>query len=195
MKPRIADLFCGAGGSGMGLHRTGFEVVGFDIEPQKNYPFEFHQQDAFDVDLSNFDAVWASPPCQAYSRLRHLPWLRGKEYWDSIPPTRDYLVASRIPYILENVIGAPLEAGWLCGTMFNLPFYRHRLFETNWFWMQLGHPKHRLVFKRGRLFGSRQHSVSGLLGIDWMTRDELAQTIPPAYSEWLGQRLLEAMKL
>ncbi len=95
----------------MGLHRVGFEVVGFDIKPQPRYPFEFHQADALTVDLSGFDAVWASPPCQAYSIMRNLPWLKDKEYPRLIDPTREVLVASGKPWIIENVMGAHLHAG------------------------------------------------------------------------------------
>ena len=192
-KPRIADLFCGAGGAAMGLHRAGFEVVGYDIKPMPRYPFEFHQQDALTVDLSGFDAVWASPPCQRYSIMRNLPWLKGREWWDSIPPTRMLLKESGLPYILENVMGAKLEGGWLCGTMFGLPVYKHRAFETHWFWLQPGHPKHRMVIKAGNYFGAnggRLVMESRLMGIDWMTRAELTQAIPPAYSEFLGKQLM-----
>ena len=155
---RIADLFCGAGGAGMGLSRAGFEVVGFDIEPQPHYPFEFRQADALTVDLSEFDAVWASPPCQMYSIMRNLPWLKDREYWDSVPPTREHLVASGLPYIIENVVGAPLQNyTMLCGGMFGLPLYRHRWFETTFFVsLPGGHPKHRTVISPGRMLGGRE---------------------------------------
>ena len=166
-RPLIADLFCGAGGAAMGLHRAGFDLVGFDIEVQKNYPFDFVRQDALTVDLSPFDAVWASPPCQAYSLMLNLPWNQDKDYPTLILPTRQMLDKLGKPYIIENVMGARrgskalrnrnledhgMEAGWLCGGMFGLPFYRHRLFESNWFWMQPGHPKHRHVIRSGHLF-------------------------------------------
>ncbi len=239
-KPRIADLFCGAGGAGMGLHRAGFEVVGFDIKPQPRYPFEFHEADALTVDLSGFDAVWASPPCQAYSIMRNLPWLRDKEYPRLIDPTREVLEMAGHPWIIENVMGAHLPAGWLCGTMFGLPFYRHRAFESNWFWMQPGHPKHQFTVRNGRMMGSRARVIvfsnaedsrrkqswpgrrgeagNGLtltngarqygsgyghaagvaavreaMGIDWMKRDEITQAVPPAYSEYLGRALMQAL--
>lgn len=208
-RPLIADLFCGAGGAAMGLHRAGFDVVGFDIEPQKNYPFDFVQQDALTVDLSPFDAVWASPPCQAYSIMRNLPWLRDKEYPRLIAPTRRMLEAGRKPWIIENVMGAHLPAGWLCGTMFGLPFYRHRSFESDWFWMQPGHPKHRATVRNGRTHGARARDVvfgtdgsgsSGVaavreaMNISWMTQAELSQAIPPAYSEYLGTQLLRHLE-
>ena len=168
-RPRIADLFCGAGGAAMGLHRAGFDVIGFDTEVQKNYPFDFVRQDALTVDLSPFDAVWASPPCQGYSIMNNLPWLRGREYPLLILPVREALEALGKPYIIENVMGARhgakglqkrgleahgMQAGWLSGGMFKLPFYRHRLLESNWFWMQPGHPKHMAVIKHGPLFGN-----------------------------------------
>ena len=194
-KLRIADLFCGAGGAAMGLHRAGFEVVGFDIAPQKNYPFEFHQQDALTVDLSGFDAVWASPPCQYYSRLRFLPWLRDKVYWRSIPPTREHIQASGKPYIIENVE----DARWdmpdsivLCGKSFGLHLFRHRCFETSWFQLVMPHQKHTETITEGRAsLGERRKTYreGARLGIDWMTGKELAQAVPPAYSEYLGEQL------
>ena len=213
-RPRIADLFCGAGGAGMGLHRAGFEVVGFDIEPQKNYPFEFHQADALTVDLSGFDAVWASPPCQFYSRLRHLPWLRDKVYWRSIPPTREHIQASDKPYIIENVE----DARWdmpnsitLCGKAFGLRLFRHRCFETSWFELAPVHEKHTEVIAAGRAsLALRRHGLNGWggpaghqggverhreqMGINWMTGKELSQAVPPAYSEYLGKQLMKVLK-
>jgi DNA (cytosine-5)-methyltransferase 1 len=101
----------------MGLHRAGFEVVGFDIEPQPHYPFEFHQQDALTVDLSEFDAVWASPPCQRYCSMSR----NHAGHPDLYGPTRLFLQWAKKPYMIENVIGAPYESGIiLCGSMFGL---------------------------------------------------------------------------
>ena len=155
-RPRVADLFCGAA---VGLWRAGFEPVGFDIEPQPRYPFEFHQADALTVPLDGFDAYWASPPCQGYSVMHNLPWLRDRVYPLLILPVLERLEATGKPYIIENVMGARhgakgltkrgieahgLKAGYLCGTMFGLPFYRHRLLAANWLWLAPGHPKHSL---------------------------------------------------
>ena len=98
----------------------GFEVVGVDLAPQPRYPFEFHEADALTYPLDGFDAIHASPPCQRYSRLRTLPRLRDREYWDSVPPTRARLQASGVPWILENVEGAPVDGITLCGLMFGL---------------------------------------------------------------------------
>jgi DNA (cytosine-5)-methyltransferase 1 len=219
-KPRLLDLFCGAGGAAMGYHRAGFEVVGVDINPQPHYcGDEFYQEDALEFlrkllnsDDHPFDGVHASPPCQAYSRLRTLPWLRDKVYWDSLPPTRALLRASGLPYVIENVENAPMDGVVLCGTMFGLgwpdgtPLYRHRRFETNCpdLWLAPGHPTHHRTLVPGRLLkgrarlnngyviGGHQNGLRamGAMGIDWMTGAELSQAIPPAYTEWIGKQLM-----
>lgn len=139
MKPRCLDLFCGAGGAGMGLHQAGFEVVGVDIAAQKNYPFEFHQADAMTYPLGGFDFIWASPPCQKFCSLNSMPNAR-KDHFDLLTPTRPRLQATEIPYCIENVPGAPLARGsiCLCGTSFALgtddgraELRRHRWFELS----------------------------------------------------------------
>ena len=107
-KPRALDLFCCAGGAGMGLHRAGFEVVGVDIVPQPRYPFEFHQADALTYPLESFDFVWASPPCQVHSITASLHRHRVRKHLDLIAPVRARLAASGAPYVIENVMGAPL---------------------------------------------------------------------------------------
>ena len=171
--PRLLDLFCGAGGAASGYHRAGFdEIVGIDIAPQPRYPFEFVQADALEFVAEHgheFNAIHASPPCQGYSIMHNLPWLRGREYPLLILPVMEMLDGLGKPYVVENVMGARhgavglkkrgleahgLEAGWLCGGMLGLPFYRHRLFATNWFWLQPGHPKHEGVIRPGNTFGS-----------------------------------------
>ncbi len=161
--PSLLDLFCGGGGAAMGYSRAGFtEIVGVDNQPQKNYPFEFVQADALEYLTEHgheFDAIHASPPCQGYSIMRNLPWLRDKEYPLLIDPVRELLEATGKPWVIENVMGAHLPAGWLCGTMFGLPFYRHRAFETNWFWMQPGHGIHRNVIPPGRNMADRAHDI------------------------------------
>ena len=198
-RPRIADLFCGAGGAAMGLHRAGFEVVGFDIEPQPRYPFEFHQQDALTVDLSGFDAVWASPPCQRFTVMR-----RDNNHVDLLTPIRPILEASGKPYIIENVPGAPMRKdSVLCGSAFGLKVRRHRWFESN---IPLGlappcnHKEQgRPITVTGHGGGRpRPHSWKGIksewpqyMGMPWATPEECAQAIPPCYSEFLGKRLME----
>ncbi len=170
---RLLDLFCGAGGAAMGYHHSGFdEIVGIDNQPQPNYPFDYIQADALEY-LSDhgqeYAAIHASPPCQAYSIMHNLPWLRGRDYPLLILPTVEMLEALGKPYVVENVMGARhgsktlkkrgleahgLKGGWLCGAMFGKPFYRHRLFATNWFWLAPGHPKH-IVFSSHRESGGR----------------------------------------
>jgi len=217
----LLDLFCGAGGAAMGYHRAGFEVTGVDINPQPHYPFKFYQDDVTKMDwqfFENFDAIHASPPCQGYSRLRHLPWLKEKKYPLLIDLVRKMLTKSGRPWIIENVEDSPLEGVILCGQMFGLPIYRHRKFETSWFILSPGHPKHREVIGHGRTINDRRKgslnnpSAKGAWGkqkiitvaggqfkkadgiralqIDWMTVDELAQAIPPAYTEWIGKQLM-----
>ena len=172
-KPRLLDLFCGAGGAAMGYHRAGFEVVGVDINPQPHYPFEFHQADALTFPLDEFDAIHASPPCQAYSIMRNLPWLKDREYWDSIPPTRELLAKATVPWVMENVKGAPLDGIFLCGTMFGLrqsdggPEYRHRVFEASFFMLAPGHPRHYEAVVPGPYLKDRQTRMSGIGGTPW----------------------------
>lgn len=200
-RPRLLDLFCGAGGAGVGYWRAGFDVVGVDIAPQPNYPFEFIQGDALAVELAGFDAIHASPPCQAYS------WSARR--WHDVPraelldPTRALLLASGLPFVMENVQGAPLlNPLTLCGTQFGLEVIRHRLFESNALLLAPGAPcrhvgtvgdgtyvtvaGHGGDNARGR--GSRA-AKRAAMGIDWMTDVELNEAIPPAYTEWIGRQL------
>ncbi len=221
-RPLLLDLFCGAGGSAVGYYRAGFDVVGVDIKPQPRFPFRFIQGDALQppVDLSQFAAIHASPPCQAYSRLRHLPWLKDKVYWDSIPPTLEFLESTGLPWVCENVPGSPLQGIELCGQSFGLPVYRHRLFASSVALMCPPHEKHRVVIGHGRMVNDRRGSLNAgsragawgqgdvvtvtggqctkeqaqaALGIDWMTKGEMTQAIPPAYTEFIGRQLIRAV--
>jgi DNA (cytosine-5)-methyltransferase 1 len=142
-KPRLLDLFCGAGGAAMGYHQAGFEVVGVDIEPRPLFPFEFMQHDAMTLDpefLARFDAIHASPPCQAYTGMQALNTRAPKrDHPKLIMPVRAMLIASGLPYVIENVAGAKkemIEPYVLCGSMFGLGVRRHRLFETSFFMLQ-----------------------------------------------------------
>lgn len=210
-KPRLLDLFCGAGGCSMGYHRAGFDVVGVDINPQPRYPFEFHQADAMTYPLDGFDVIHASPPCQAYSTVTP----QKNDHPDLYKQTRDRLIASGVPYVIENVIGAPYGHGVvLCGTMFGLEadgewIRRHRNFETAFLIMQPQHHHRRdrrAVTITGHCFLSKtkdcaRHSrqctfdtAKKLMGIDWMDRKELVQAIPPAYTFWIGQQLMEILE-
>ena len=203
-KPRLLDLFCGAGGAAVGYHRAGFEVVGVDIAPQKHYPFAFHQADALTFPLDGFDVIHASPPCQAYSNARH----RGKNYPDLLPAMRERLLAQRAPWVIENVVGAPMWQGvMLCGSMFGLQVIRHRLFDSSeWlyppcgcdhrgeFYSVIGHSS----FPSHQGYGMRDTCVSAAvarraMGIDWMPHTALSQAIPPAYTQWIGLQLLAAL--
>lgn len=131
---RLLDLFCGAGGAAMGYHRAGFEVVGVDHKPQKHYPFEFHQADAFaflEQHGHEFDVIHASPPCQAYTLMRHMGKRAGENAPDLVDKMRDALIATGKPWVIENVVGSPLVNPFvLCGSSFGLGVRRHRLFES-----------------------------------------------------------------
>lgn len=136
---KALDLFCGAGGISMGLHRAGFDVTGVDLYPQPRYPFRFFQGDALAADLTGYDLICASPPCQAYCGMQRLNEAKGtaKVHPMLIDPVREKLVASGLPYIIENVVGAPmLDPVMLCGSMFGLRVRRHRLFECSFFVLQ-----------------------------------------------------------
>lgn len=204
---RLLDLYCGAGGAAVGYHRAGFDVVGVDIAAQPNYPFVFVQSDAIEFLKRNgkhFDAVHASPPCQAYTPLGALH--RHVEYPDLVAATRAALDASGLPYVIENVMAAPLDKAQsivLCGGMFGLRTYRHRRFESRLPLVAPTHPPHmiRTATKRRReLWDQGWHvSITGdvgvylgpeAMGIDWMSGNELCQAIPPAYTEVVGTQLI-----
>jgi DNA (cytosine-5)-methyltransferase 1 len=212
-KPRLLDLFCCAGGAGVGYARAGFEVVGVDIVPQKHYPFAFIQADVLSLDprfVASFDAIHASPPCQSYSDLAKRNG--NADAWPRlVEPVREMLIASGRPYVIENVEGAPLiNAVVLCGTMFpGLRVLRHRLFEANFEIPRPFHPKHPRVHtfdKRKSHYGKTNEwtdfvQVTGggnctlaaakeAMGIDWMTKGEINESIPPAYTQYVGQELL-----
>lgn len=208
VRPRLLDLFAGAGGAAMGYHRAGFEVCGVDLRPQPNFPFEFIQGDALEHVEEHgheYAAIAASPPCQAYSILRHLS---GNEYPDLIAATRELLRATALPYVIENVVGAPLENPiMLCGSSFGLgangrQLRRHRLFESNVPMMSLqcahrGQPIG--VYGTGgggqmtRGYKGTPDEYREAMGIDWATRAEIAQAVPPAFTEHVGRFLMAAV--
>jgi DNA (cytosine-5)-methyltransferase 1 len=204
---RLLDLFCGAGGAAEGYHQAGFEVVGVDIKPQLRFPFEFHQGDAFNYLRSHgheFDVIHASPPCQRYTKARKL---RGREHPDLIAPLRLLLQDSGKPWVIENVPGAPLiNPVMLCGAMFGLHVYRHRLFEASFEFEAPDHLEHTArQAKMGRpvLEGDFIQPVGHFsnvpyakwaMRIPWMTQHELAEAIPPAYTKWVGLRLMDIVR-
>ena len=222
-KPRLLDLFCGAGGAAVGYDRAGFDVVGVDIKPQPNYPFTFFKADALSIltrliwgrDDLGPDAIHASPPCQAFVGWQNIAALRGRpnEHPNHIPAVRDLLKLTGLPYVIENIVGAPLQdAVTLCGSMFGLNVQRHRLFESNVLLLRptaCGHTGDELgVYGKldgRRLFtrkdGSEQRNPKDLkeaskaMGIDWMDWDELREAIPPAYTEFIGRQLIRAVEL
>ncbi|GAA1788231.1 DNA cytosine methyltransferase [Agromyces lapidis] len=205
---RILDLFCCAGGAGMGYSRAGFDVVGVDINPQPNYPFEFHQADALKFLLEHheeFDAFHASPPCQAFTNAQKI---QKNDHPDYVTAIRAAFQLIGKPWVIENVPGSPLnDPVELCGCMFpELGTYRPRLFETSWKAAPAAHRTHvARTAKMGRppLDGEFMHVVgnfSGVakgrkaMGIDWMTRDELREAIPPIYTEHIGHALVGQLR-
>lgn len=201
---KILDLFCGAGGAAMGLHRAipDADITGVDIVDQPRYPFRFVKADAVTVPLDGYDLIWASPPCQAYS-LGARRW--NKEWPDLVAPTRARLLQWGGSWIIENVPLAPLVSPIvLCGQMFGLRVIRHRLFESNFSLTPPPHPPHTGSVKAGDYVTCAGHGGNGsnafavwqeAMQIDWMTKKEIAQAVPPAYSQylayqWLAHRML-----
>jgi len=210
---KLLDLYCKAGGASKGYQLAGFEVVGVDIKKQKRYPFEFIQADCLelmkDMDfLRSFDVITASPPCQTHSITQHLRNAQGKstDKIDLIPQTREALIASGKPYVIENVPGAPLiNPIRMCGSAFGLKVRRHRLFESN---IQLTSSvcKHKEQGKPVGIYGSMRdeipkggHTAKSIeqareaMGIDWMIWGELVEAIPPAYTETIGKQILSVI--
>lgn len=212
-RPRLLDLFCCAGGAGIGYSQAGFDVIGVDIEPQPNYPLPFIKADVLTLDprfIGSFDVIHASPPCQAYSDLAKRN-RNGHEWPRLIEPIRDVLIRCGRPYVIENVDGAPLHNPVvLCGTMFkDLRVLRHRLFESNVALFAPPHGRHPKVHtfdRRKSHFGKTNEwtdfvQVTGggnctlaaaraAMGIDWMTKTEINEAIPPAYTRFIGEQLL-----
>lgn len=194
---RVLDLFCKAGGAGYGYYLAGCEVTGVDIEPQPRYPFRFIQADAMTFPLDGYDLIHASPPCQVYSETAKVT---TREHPDLVGPVRERLIESGIPYVIENVVGAPLiDPIMLCGAMFGLRVYRHRLFETSFTIDRPAHPDHYWQqVKMGRKPAPDQFHVPvgnfpeterarQDMSISWMTGKELAQAIPPAFTRYLAE--------
>ena len=225
-KPLLLDLFCGAGGAGAGYARAGFEIIGVDNRPQPHYPFPFIEADALEfittgykgvpvVDV--FAAIHASPPCQTFTRAKHLMKAQGgkTKKLDLLEPTRKALIDTGLPYIIENVPGAPLlDPAVLCGSMFGLKVRRHRLFESNVDLYPPGACQHTRQGKpigvyhrmgdtaQGRNRKTGEWVIGGstaknlkeaqqAMGIDWMTWNELKESIPPDYTEHLGRVVMD----
>lgn len=197
----------------MGLNQAGLEVTGVDLAPKSRYPFKFIQGDALTVDLSGYDFIWASPPCQRYS-AGAARWKTSADHPDLIAKTRQRIKASGLPYVIENIPPArPLLINpvLLCGTMFGLGVFRHRLFESSFLVREVAHPRH-----SGKIGDGKYHTVTGhaggssvrdgwkggstddwrtAMGIDWMTGNGLAEAIPPAYSNYLINEFLNSERL
>lgn len=214
MKPKLLDLFCGAGGASMGYHRAGFDVIGVDVKRQKRYPFKFIQADARDVlrdhDFTkSFDAIHASPPCQMFSNASNLA--KGQDNYVSkvnmIPLAREGLMMTARPWIIENVPGAPLEKPiTLCGSYFKIGVRRHRLFESGEFSIKGVECDHKSQPKIVGVYGKLRDKIPGggktadsieeareAMGIDWMIWTEIVEAIPPVYTEYLGKQLIEVV--
>jgi DNA (cytosine-5)-methyltransferase 1 len=207
---KLLDLFCGAGGGAMGYYKAGFtEIIGIDHRKQKRYPFEFVQSDAMEIlqdteFLKQFDLIHASPPCQRYSCSTKANGT-AENHPDLLPKVRELLIKSEKPYVIENVPGAPMVNYLnLCGTMFKgLNVIRHRWFECNP--LLIIPPAccnhYKKTVKQGRRddWDKVFHCVVGefsdikaariAMGIDYMTVKELAQAIPPAYTEFIGNQI------
>lgn len=198
-KPLLLDLFCGAGGAAVGYYRAGFDVIGVDINPQPHYPFTFIHADVMTlpINFTRFAAIHASPPCQGYSSLNYN---LKKSYPMLIPAIRERLIASGVPWVMENVVGAPMEHYvQLCGRHFGLNVFRHRIFETSHLMFSPGRCSHaglKTVRYGGTVYAVYGHEVgtvaqwSAAMGIDWMaSKAEIAESIPPAFTEWIGSQL------
>ena len=215
------DLFCGAGGASAGLQSAGISVHGVDIAPQPRYPFVFWQADALTFPLAGYDFLWASPPCQGYTALRHAPGTIGAPRL--IGRVRKRLIASGKPYIIENVEGARIDMRdpiMLCGCMFGLRAQGHRLVRRRLFECSFpvaqpecvcftapdipvigvygGHARRRAASAGGRgtrdvWVGGHRVAASEALGIDWMTLAEMSEAIPPVYAQYIALQWLASI--
>lgn len=215
-KPRLLDAYCCAGGASVGYARAGFDVEGVELHPRTDYPYRQHQGDAVAFIRERghqYDAIAASPPCQAHTTLTKGHLAQGRDYGhvDLIADTRAALIQAGVPYIIENVVGARAELVnpvMLCGLSFGLRVFRHRLFESNLPLDAPVHPSHRghrvAGWRHGVKHEGDMFAVYGdgggkgttaewqaAMGIDWTEdRKAIAEAIPPAYTEHLGRQLL-----
>lgn len=217
---RLLDAFCGAGGATKGYQRVGFYVVGVDHKPQPRYcGDEFIQADALEYIAAHgreFDVIHASPPCQGYlnEHFRVTPGghVRG-DHPRMIADVRSFLGGLGRPFVIENIPSArPFmrDPVVLCGSSFGLPVRRHRLFEMperpalappcahhlqrepRYPTQYRPKPGQNTMACVVQVYGHGKGAKAWgpAMGIDWMTRDELAQAIPPAYTEWIGRQLI-----
>jgi DNA (cytosine-5)-methyltransferase 1 len=213
LRPRLLDLFCGQGGAGWGYWLAGFDVFGVDIRPQPRYPADlgFFHGDAMEYVKKHghqFDVIHASPVCRAHSRAKRTA-PEKYQHPDYIPELRELLDATGRPYVIENVEGAPLRSPvTLCGTMFELPMYRHRLFEFGRMAAPAPppHPPHRsAVAPMGRRPNCGQlWSIAGnfsgvfeasvAMEMPWANQDGLRQAVPPRYTTWVGNAMMAVIQ-
>lgn len=209
-RPAIFDAFCGAGGAGMGYHRAGFRVVGFDINPQPHYPFEFRQGDFLKNDpkalAEEFVAGHASPPCSAHTMAAQIHG-NAASHIDLIVPTRKLLVSTGKPWIIENVTGAPIRHDCtLCGSMFGLRIRKHRHFEISFPFFDLLPPcDHTDLYDPWHGPGRTADKMRQAQGTPWIPQQggasrkrgetgDLFNAIPPAYTEYLGRHLMDHIR-
>jgi len=214
-RPLLLDLFCGIGGAATGYHRAGFDVIGVDWKPMSEYPFPIFRADAIEFGVPEYingmkvDAVHASPPCKRFSTLSKS--LGYDSHTDLLTPTREMLSKLSIPWIIENVPGAPMRNPIiLCGSMFDLRIergylQRHRLFESNVLLMVPGPCNHTGqaigVYGNGQGGGSLKNRTANaaearaLMGIDWAGRNGITQALPPAYTEYLGCQIRQLQEV
>lgn len=218
---KLLDLFCCAGGAGAGYSQAGFDVTGVDINPQPRYPYRFIQADAVEYLREHgheYDAIHASPPCQAFSAMKHMP--DAKVHPELIEPTRELLQKLDVPWVIENVVGAPMnDPVVLCGTMFGLgaegfSLRRHRQFESN---IKLAAPRpcnhDRMTIgiygghvrcRSGKYwrntgadfpgYDKKKLAMEAMGNTWWMTMNQMSEAIPPAYTRHIGKAFMDVLR-